>query len=345
LAIANAIAELSACAVLLVLFVFDKHKHFARTQKFPNRTTASTTARQLLSVTLPVAVAAYARSGLITLEHMLIPIGLKRSGLNHGASLASYGTLHSMALPVVLFPCALLSSFAGLLVPEMTEAHVRGDQRHIQYMMEKVFLLTLLFSIGTAGIVLCFSRELGLLLYGSEQAALYIRVLAPLIPVMYMDSATDAMLKGLGQQVYSMNVNIVDASLSVLLVWLLLPSLGIWGYVITIYFTELLNAALSVARLLMIANLRPQIGKWVIRPLGAIVGATCLTRLIFAFSATRLAMSPVTLIGQMLICCLLYGLLLLMLRSIGRNELGWLFSFIRTDSHHVKTPSNLINDY
>lgn len=344
LAIANAVAEISACAALLVLFVFDKHKHFARTQVFPNRATANTAARRLLSITLPVAVAAYARSGLITLEHMLIPIGLKRSGLNHGAALASYGTLHSMALPVVLFPCALLSSFAGLLVPEMTEAHVRGEQMRVQSMMKKVFLYTLLFSIGTAGIILCFSRELGLLLYGSEQAALYIRVLAPLIPVMYMDSATDAMLKSLGQQVYSMNVNIVDASLSVLLVWLLLPSFGIWGYVITIYFTELLNAALSIARLLTVGNLRPQIGKWVMRPLGAIVGATCLTRLLFSLPVLHIEVSPMTLIGQILICCLIYGVLALTLQSIDRTDLHWMFSFVRADPRRKKVTANLLEE-
>ena len=337
LAISNAVAELLACGVLLVLFVFDQRKHFLRCPHFPDRNTAVTASRRLLSVTLPVAVAAYARSGLITLEHMLIPIGLKRSGLAHGAALASYGTLHSMALPVVLFPCALLSSFAGLLVPEMTEAHVRGEVGRIRSMMQKVFLLTLIFSIGTAGVMLCFSRELGLLLYGSDQAALYIRVLAPLIPVMYMDSATDAMLKGLGQQVYSMNVNIVDASLSVLLVWLLLPSLGIWGYVVTIYFTELLNAALSIARLLTVAELRPQLGRWVVRPLGAVVGATCTTRLLaVGIPLLKQNKSPITLIGLLVICCIIYLALIVMLGSIRRDEIRWLFGFACTNKIHTK---------
>ncbi|MBR0443351.1 MAG: polysaccharide biosynthesis C-terminal domain-containing protein [Clostridia bacterium] len=337
LALANAIADILSCAVMLLLFLADRKKYFSCSMRSIRSVRITPIGRRLLSVTLPVATAAYARSGLITLEHMLIPIGLKRSGLDHSIALASYGTLHSMALPVILFPCALLSAFSGLLVPEMTEAHVRGQIKHIRSMMQKVFLLSLLFSIGTAGIMLCYSRELGLLLYGSEQAALYIRVLAPLIPIMYIDSATDAMLKGLGQQVYSMNVNIVDASLSVLLVWLLLPVFGIWGYVITIYFTELLNAALSIARLLTVAELRPQLKKWVISPLVAIIGATCLTRSLFAFLPSHyLSHSSITLTIQILICCFLYGLFVILLGSVRQTELRWLSGFLISETKTKK---------
>jgi stage V sporulation protein B len=328
LALANAIADLLACLLLWLLFQHDVHKHIPRPLRMPRQ--GGSVARRLLSVTLPVATAAYARSGLITLEHMLIPLGLRRAGIEHGVAMASYGALHSMALPVVLFPCALLSAFSGLLIPEITEAHVRNEHQRIRSIMQRVFLLTLVFSIGAAGIILCFSRELGLLLYGNEQAALYIRVLAPLIPVMYMDSATDAMLKGLGRQVYSMNVNIVDASLSVLLVWLLLPTMGIWGYVTTIYFTELLNAALSIARLLTLGEIRPRLGQWIVKPLAAIVASTVVIRQLMNLLCATTA--PFTLILAIVGCILLYGAFILASGSLRRVELQWLSSFTRADA-------------
>ena len=37
-----------------------------------------------------------------------------------------------------------------------------------------------------------------------------------------------------------MNVNIIDAGVSVLLVWLLLPHMGLWGYVVAIVLEFLL---------------------------------------------------------------------------------------------------------
>ena len=115
-----------------------------------------------------------------------------------------------------------------------------------------------------------------MVIYQSETAARYIRLLSPLIPVMYLDNTTDAMLKGLGQQVYSMGVNIADAALSVILVWLLIPRMGIEGYVLTIYVCELFNAVCSVTRLWTVSGMRPQVIKWVIKPLLCAVGATAL---------------------------------------------------------------------
>ena len=126
------------------------------------------------------------------------------------------------------------------------------------------------------------SGELGEVLYHSAEVGDFIRRLAPLVPIMYLDTATDGMLKGLGQQVYSMNVNIADALISVIAVALLVPRIGIAGYLVTIYITELFNASLSILRLLKISGFRPRLASLLLRPLLAAVGAAALARLLFS---------------------------------------------------------------
>lgn len=329
LALGGTIADLFSGGVLYLLYRHDRRRHLALPAHHAPLPSLSGTARRLLSLTMPVAVAAYARSGLITLEHMLIPIGLQSFGQSHAEALSSYGMVQSMALPVLLFPCALTGAFAGLFIPEVTEAHVKGEWLRIRYMMERVFSLTLLYAIGTAGLMIAFSHELGMALYDSREAAEFIRLLAPLIPVMYLDSATDAMLKGLGEQVYSMKVNIIDASLSVLLVWLLVPRIGIMGYVVTIYATELLNAALSIVRLLNILTPRTRVMTWVVKPLVAIVAATMLTRLAYALIPASL--TPMgrggAVILLVVLALLLYALFLVVLGAVRREQMAWIGSF------------------
>ena len=177
--------------------------------------------------------------------------------------------------------------------------------------------------------MIAFSYELGMALYDSREAAEFIRLLAPLIPVMYLDSATDAMLKGLGQQVYSMKVNIADALISVLLVWVLTPRMGIMGYVVTIYATELLNAALSIVRLLNVSAPRPRLVPWVVTPLVAIVAATSITRLIYALIPASLTPighggAVILLVG---VALLLYALFLVVLGAVRREQMAWIGSF------------------
>lgn len=235
---------------------------------------------KVLKTALPVAFSAYARSGLITIEHMLIPRGLEKSGSSKDTSLAAYGTVHSMVFPLILFPSALSGSFAGLLVPEIAESKAINDTERITRIIHRVFYAVLTFAIGTAGIMMCFSYELANTVYPNANAGKYILMIAPLIPIMYLDTSVDGILKGLGEQVYCMGVNIVDALLSVILVWLLLPKMGITGYILTVYFTETVNAALSIARLFTVTKVKPKLVVWVVTPLLSVIFSCTAVRMI-----------------------------------------------------------------
>ena len=307
LVLGGVLSELVSCGLSGLVYVYDRKKH-ASTVVDSSRTVGLT--RKLLGITLPVTLSACLRSGLITLEHALIPRGLKRSGASWESALTSYGVLHSMVLPVVLFPSAFISSFAGLLVPEVAESNARGDKERVSRIATKVISTALVFSFGVAGIMACFAYELGDVIYHSREAGMYIRQLAPLIPIMYVDSSVDAVLKGMGQQVYSMNVNIIDALASVILVWILVPNLGLGGYVITIYATEILNTTLSISRMLPISGMKVSLWKQVFGPIVCVVGASVAVRLSMACLHIASAASVLSLILQIACTALVYmGLL------------------------------------
>ncbi len=241
LVLGGMLGELLSCLVLAITWKFDRIKH--PISQGNDRKQASF--KPLLEIAVPIAGGAYARSALVTVEHMLIPIALASYGAGRDAALASYGALHSMAIPIVLYPMALLSSFAGLLVPEYTESMVLGNEKRLKRMTSEAFSGTFSFSVGVAAVLFMFGNQLGVCLYGSQEAGNFIRALAWLIPVMYLDHVTDAMLKGIGMQVYAMVVNIADSLFSIMLVVMMLPKFGAMGYVWVITLAEILNFSLS----------------------------------------------------------------------------------------------------
>lgn len=326
LVLGGVISDVSVFVINLLLYLIDRRKKIPADRQVPGRSIA----KKLLGITLPVAFSAYIRSGLITLEHILIPPGLTKYGASRADALATYGTIHSMVMPVVLFPSAIISSFSGLLVPEMSEARVKGEHRHERYIIGRVFTFAMLFSIGTAGILACFSHELGEYLYPGTDAARYIRILAPLVPIMYIDTAVDALLKGMGEQVYSMNINIADALISVALVWFLLPRYGIDGYIITIFVTESFNTAFSLARLMKISGFLPSFTKNLLRPALCVLGAASIAKMTF----TRLPVCPggvIRLVIHLAVTVILYGVLLLITRTVSREEVAWVRSILKPE--------------
>ena len=333
LVLGGAVAEVFSFLLEWFFYQIDKRKHLCKT--FLHQ---SGDGKRLLSITLPIAATTYIRSGLLTLQHILIPEGLRQSGASHAAALVAYGTIQSMALPVILYPAALMYSFSGLLVPELAEAEVHDRRRHIHYMISRVWSLSLLFSLGVAGVLICFSGEIGAALYPNSNAGYYIRILAPLIPIMYLDTATDAMMKGLGEQLHSMKINIADAAISLLLVMLLVPHFGILGYIVTIYVSELFNTVCSITHLLMISKTPVRLCKWVYKPLFCIVLATIAVHFLLDKITWHPQSAALSIILHILEVVLVYVALLRLTRAVETEDVAWVKQLFRIEkrSKHPK---------
>ncbi len=292
LCISTVLTEISVFLVALIEFLWDKHKNLAVGRG------KDTHFSSVCGMALPLAVSAYIRSALLTLEHILIPKRLRDRGESHADSLASYGVLHGMALPMLLYPMAPLTSFSGLLVPEFSESMAKGERERMQRVAGEALNTTLVYSIAAAVFVSLFSEELGYVVYDSYDAGHYIAMMAPVIPIMYLDHVSDSMLKGIGEHVYSMWVNISDSFLSVILVWMLIPRMGIAGYAVVIVAMEGYNFLLSAIRLYSRIKFKINILRSIMIPLLASVLSAALSKILFVRCGSMI--SPVWLFCEIL---------------------------------------------
>ena len=180
-----------------------------------------------------------------------------------------------------------------------------------------------MFSVGVSGILICFSGELGMCLYKSAEAGTYIKMLAPLLPIMYLDTTTDALLKGLGEQFYSMNVNIIDALLSVFLVLILVPRFGINGYIFVIISMEILNFGFSATRMLNVSGMKPKFFAWLFKPIICIIVSTYLTKILFSVDSTT-APLWLSLTLHITVSSLIYFILLAVTKTFTKEDGAWL---------------------
>lgn len=204
---------------------------------------------RMLRIALPLAFSAYARSALSTLEHLLVPRGLKSAGFSADRALSGYGTIQGMVMPIISFPACFLMALSELMIPELTEVQMRGERTEISRTVRSLLKKGSGYSLAVALVIFIFADRLGIAVYSSPEAGHFLRLLAPLIPIMYTDMLCDGCLKGLGQQMWNMGINVLDALLGVLLVWRVLPVYALTGYICIIYFNECLNFALSMLRL------------------------------------------------------------------------------------------------
>ena len=222
----------------------------------------------LCHIALPCTLSSAARSALNTGENLLIPRELQRYGLWYSAALSQYGLLQGMAMPMLYFPSSLLSSFASLLIPKIAKEREQDHRRAVAHITGKAVRLALAFGMFFSGVFLLFGDSWGMAFYHSGDAGAYLRVLAPLAPLVYLDVVVDSLLKGLDEQFNSMKYNFADSFLRVVLVLCLLRFFGMESYVCILFFSTIFNAALSLHRLLKVTQVRLSLLWHVTLPLG-----------------------------------------------------------------------------
>ena len=144
-----------------------------------------------------------------------------------------------------MFPSCLLFSLAELIVPELTRSQANDQNKRIIHITRACRVGSLIYAAASAAVLFLSANVISARIFHTPECAEAIRMLAPLIPIMNLDTITDGCLRGLGQQGRVMAINILDAALGVFFVLVLLPRNGLKGYIQMIWITEIINCLLS----------------------------------------------------------------------------------------------------
>ena len=146
------------------------------------------------------------------------------------------------------------------------------------------------------------------------------------------------MLKGLGEHMYTMAINITDTMCSLVMVWILIPRMGIWGYVALIIISEIFNSGASIYKLKRVTGMRMPLFRWFCVPVISIVVCTNVGGALLTSAGAPTALSIV-------LCAAAYPGILLLLGNITREECRWvgkIFTRARKNSHPAESAENVV---
>ena len=233
-------------------------------------------ARRMWDILWPVEGGRVLSSALHTAENMLVPACLAVYLAGAGgrpAALEQYGELKGMALPLLTFPFGLLGSLSVLLMPEITQAHILGQTKRLNALLDRMLRLTGYFSALAGALFWAWGRPAAQLLYHSGEAGFYLETLAPAMPLMYLESMVDGAMKGVGEQKAAFRYSVWDAILRIAGVVLLLPRFGMKGFLAVILLSSLYTCAANTGRLLFSSGTQHAFRRWLGAPLLAALPA------------------------------------------------------------------------
>ncbi|MCR5791730.1 MAG: polysaccharide biosynthesis protein [Lachnospiraceae bacterium] len=195
--------------------------------------------RPVLKLSLPLSANRFVVSLLNSIEAVLIPFLLKDFGLNSKEALSVYGIFTGMAMPFILFPSALPSSLSVLLLPTVSEASARKEESHIRTLSEKTLHFCLLIGIFSTSLFFFYGFDFGQLFFHNDSAGMFLRTLSFLCPFMYLSITVSSIINGLGFNHITFFHTCIGLTLRIVLIMFLIPSNGIYGYLISLLVSHL----------------------------------------------------------------------------------------------------------
>ena len=311
--IGNTVSEVLSC--LLIIWYYSRDlKGMPRTQAPQN------IRKRLWNIAAPVEGGRCLDSGFHTAENVLVPACLMAFLKDRKKSLAEFGALKGMTMPLLLFPYSFLNPISTLLLPEITEAHMLGNRKRLENLVGRIMLFTNVFSVLAAGLLTIHAKEIAQILYHNEMVAMYLMILSPMIPAMYLDSMGDAVLKGLGEEMATFRYSLWDSVLRIGLTLALSPRYGMPGFLAVMLISNFISALLNILRIHKVTDIPILWGKWFIQPILLFVAAVLLSdKLLMHWMPANVILHVV---GNCLMISLLYGLFLL---PLGLGKEIWMF--------------------
>lgn len=268
---------------------------------------------------IPVAFGGCLTASLSTANDALIPMTLRQFGDSTSRALQQFGTFEGIVIPVLFFPSTILCALSGILIPEVARANAAGNRERVCQLTERVIELTLIFAILIAAMLLKFGGVIGYWMDGGTLSGKMIRILAPVVPFIYLEIVLEALIKGMGKQNFSSLNYLAEYVIRICVVLICIPLFGFYGIVASYYTSNVFGNCNRLHMAVKTANMRFRFGKLLGKPLFA-VGFAFAVASIPGVCCPPLRDSVPGMILFLVLALGLYGLVFRLLRDENRSS-------------------------
>lgn len=205
--------------------------------------------RTLLRLACPMTAMRLFSTAMRTINAVMIPSRLIRSGLSMSEATTLLGMLNGMAMPLIMTPSFLTGALAMVTAPAMAQR--QSCARALRRLTLKTLRIALLICVCCAVGLFVFSDFLSITLYRQRELAPLLRFLCPLLPVMGVSQVVSAMLAGLGLQRHALYASIAGNGFSLAGIYLLAvqPSLRLYGCAFSMILGQLVTLLFNLSTL------------------------------------------------------------------------------------------------
>ena len=223
----NIISEFTS---ILVLFFFIP-KNFKITKKDlkPNKKNI----KNVFSIGLPTTASRLIGSIGFFFEPIILTYVLLNIGYDNNYIVTEYGIISGYIMPLVLIPSFFTLAISQALIPNISKAHSQGHYRYVKSKIKLAIALSLLIGIPATIFFELFPSLPLKLIYNLNEGTEYLKVLAPIALMHYIQSPLTASLQAMGKAKDAMHGTLIGTIIRTISLFVFsYLHIGLWSLII-----------------------------------------------------------------------------------------------------------------
>lgn len=231
------ISEISS----IIVFFFFLPKHI---NLHTNLRPTKDITKNILDISLPTVSSRIVGNIGYFFEPIILTNLLLISGYSNSYILAEYGAYNAYSISLLTMPSFFIAAIATSLLPEVSKFYADGNILMVKRRIKQGILFSLIIGISFSFVIYTFRDPLLFTLYKTTIGSQYIKILAPIFVLFYLEGVLTSALQAMGHAKKTMRISLYGVILKLIVLSIFsLCHIGIYSLVIA----EIINIIFVVS--------------------------------------------------------------------------------------------------
>ena len=167
------------------------------------------------------------------LEPIIITFVLLKVGYSNSFIVHEYGIINGYVIPLLLMPSFFTMAITQALIPIISKSYSNRNYNYTKTKLKQAIIFSLLIGIPATIIILLFPSELLKFIYNTTEGVDYLKILAPIFILSYIQSPLTGTLQAMGKAKCAMQGTIVGVILRTIILFIFsFFKIGLWSLII-----------------------------------------------------------------------------------------------------------------
>ena len=226
--VSNILSEVSS--ILVFFFFLPKSFQIKKNDLKPNKVYI----HDALSIGIPNTLGRIIGSIGYFLEPIVLNYVLLKVGYSNNFIIYQYGILSGYSIPLILLPSFFSGAISQALLPIISKSYVNKNYTYTKKKIKQAIVFSLMIALPYTLLLLIAPQVPLKLIYNTNEGISYIKFLAPICVLQYIQAPLSFSLDAMGKSKISMKSTLYGTMIRTSLLFLLsFLKIGLWGLVIS----------------------------------------------------------------------------------------------------------------